>query len=78
MFTRCVNTPARERGVVSHYSGALAPVFLCSFAVENCRDVRQADDQRCNKSCSDDRRASSRVNYPKVLKVKTINQDKMS
>jgi len=66
MFTRCVNTAARERGVVSHLSGAQHLCFLLSFAVENFRDVRQADDQRCNESCNDDRRASSRVNNPKV------------
>ena len=43
-----------------------APCFLFSFAVENFRDVRRVDDQHCNKSCSDDRGASSRVNNPKV------------
>src|SRR6185436_13078182 len=43
----------------------VAPFFIFSFAVENLRDVRRADDQRCNKSCKDGRRARSRVNYPK-------------
>jgi len=31
MFTRCVNTAARERGVVSHLSGAQHLCFFLFF-----------------------------------------------
>ena len=34
--------------------------------------MRQADDQRCNESCNDDRRASSRVNNPKVEMIDSL------
>jgi hypothetical protein len=67
MYTRRVyDTPTRPGVTYLIHSGAqhLALVFVRSPESRDFRDVRQTDDHRRNNSCSDDRRARSRVKNP--------------